>query len=418
MKTFAIFGLSLLAVAALQAGPVVSNVKMSQAMNGTVTVGYQISGAPAIVTFEIETNSTDGVWRSIGAEPLVSAVGANQLVEEGPHVITWKPHKAWPGHKIAQDGARAVVTAWATNAPPDYLVANLVEPYEVRYYTSTNALPDGGLANDIYRTSKIILRRIHAKGQTFMMGGSKQFDSGYTESTGTTPHLVTLTRDYYIGIYELTQAQYSYVTGKRSGYDPTYWPEINYISTLPATALFMGDYRGTPSANRISWPLTKYEVADASLIGVLRSRNKVLFELPTEAEWEYACRAGADTAIYDGVPGAAGRSAVAWYKGNDGTLHKVGEKAANGFGLYDTLGNVAEVCLDCRLTDGARTNSIDPVGDLPTDSVTDVKRVYKGGCYYNEAFAITAANYGADGNTGTPSIGARLVVVIEPHKFD
>jgi formylglycine-generating enzyme required for sulfatase activity len=94
--------------------------------------------------------------------------------------------------------------------------------------------------------------------------------------------------------------------------------------------------------------------------------------LPTEAQWEYACRAGTQTARYE-----AELRAIAWYNRNsNNATHEVGQKRPNVWGVYDMLGNVWEWCHDDRRT-YARTGMVDPIG--PTDA--DADRVLRGGSW-------------------------------------
>ncbi len=110
------------------------------------------------------------------------------------------------------------------------------------------------------------------------------------------------------------------------------------------------------------------------------------FRLPTEAEWEYACRAGSKTQYFFGDDEAALRD-YAWISFNCSEMHAVGEKKPNAFGLYDMQGNVSEWCWDWR-DDGyyKQPPTDDPRGpDEPTASTTLVlgehARVFRGGCY-------------------------------------
>jgi formylglycine-generating enzyme required for sulfatase activity len=106
-----------------------------------------------------------------------------------------------------------------------------------------------------------------------------------------------------------------------------------------------------------------------------------VYTLPTEAQWEYACRAGT-TGAYAGDLGAMG-----WYKDNSGsTTHPVGQKRANAWGLYDMHGNVWEWCLDWK-------------GDYPSGNVTDPTgpssgshRIVRGGSWINAALYARSAN--------------------------
>ena len=95
--------------------PEISGVTMTQANDRLVTITYKLADAPAVVTVDVQTNNANGGWASIGGEAVWNATGdVWKKVETGSHTITWRPDHSWPDHKIADGGARAVVTAWAT----------------------------------------------------------------------------------------------------------------------------------------------------------------------------------------------------------------------------------------------------------------------------------------------------------------
>ena len=134
MKTSVTRSLSLVlaAYAALPvsaAVPEVSGVSMTQDSSRLVTIAYTLADAPAVITLDVQTNYLDGAgtkWASIGGEVICTAQGdVWKKVAAGAHTITWRPDLFWPDHKIPDGGARAVVTAWPLDNPPDYMVVDI-----------------------------------------------------------------------------------------------------------------------------------------------------------------------------------------------------------------------------------------------------------------------------------------------------
>lgn len=146
------------------------------------------------------------------------------------------------------------------------------------------------------------------------------FDMGSESKPGrTTPvHRVRIAKPFYIGKFEVTQKQYQQVMGKQ--------PSETAGDDLPV--------------ENISWNQARDFCAKVSKTAGMAIR------LPTEAEWEYACRAGTRTEYYTGDT-EAHLDKIAWYVGNSGgKLHPVGKKQPNAFGLHDMLGSVWEMCED------------------------------------------------------------------------
>ncbi len=122
---------------------------------------------------------------------------------------------------------------------------------------------------------------------------------------------------------------------------------------------------------RVNWHDSKKFIATLN-----RIKPSLELTLPSEAQWEYACRAGSETAIY-----AEELDAIAWYSDNSSrTTHPVGKKQSNAWGLYDMLGNVWEWCLDGRRTYHS-TNETDPLGSTEAGAL----RVMRGGSWSSEA---------------------------------
>ena len=209
---------------------------------------------------------------------------------------------------------------------------------------------------------------------------------------------VTLTNDYWIGVYELTQRQYELMTGTAG--------DSNQGGAYPRHSIKFSDVRGTDVGKL--WPESS-DVDEDSLVGRLRSKVALpagipdgwKFDLPTEAQWEYACRAGTDTPwnsgksinVYTNDAGFAcddGLDAVGWYAANSGgNLHKVGLRMPNRFGLYDMHGSLWEMTLGVIHSRNTPVSGVEPLGaGYPTENFPDLGdsyRVIRGGCYKNAA---------------------------------
>ena len=315
----------------------VSNVQVSQDASHRVSVKYHID-SPAVITLDIQTNVSDGVFASIGAENIRTVWGdANRVVQAGDREILWAPRKDWPDRKFSEGQVKAVVTAWALNATPDYMAVDLTMPSNVWYYVAAECVP-GGVTNAKYKTDWLLLRKIPAQGVTWRMGIAPADASQDSVASRATAHLVQLSDDYYIGVYPVTQKQHSLIGG---GY-----------RTSALSGDHVGDMKPAGGIDWVyvrdgDWPDSPLHSSVAAVIAKFRKQTGVEFDLPTEAQWEFACRAGNGGCLYTGETWNADNvGRIAWFSGNTTHLEDVGQKEPNAYGLYDMIGNVWEMCLD------------------------------------------------------------------------
>ena len=383
------------AVAALPVVRPESVVLRQDNMSKEVRVSYVLDEAPGIVTVDFLTNGV-----SIGEATFAGVSGdVNRLVGTGAHVIQWKPYEdVWGQIAASNKVMTARVKAWSPYRPPDYLVMGLETQNDVRYFVSTNSLP-GGLGHADYRTKYVVMRKIPAAGATFRMGSPDNpvvevGSSAYRKRE--TPHLVTFTNDFFMAIFQTTQGQYAKIATNPSNFK-------NYEDSpfRPAENMTYNSLRGS------GWPENGHAVAQDSFLDKVRGRTGLQVDLPTDAQWEFACRAGSTHAINSDMNLTnetvdVNLAELAWYVGNgEGTTHPVGLKKPNAWGLYDMHGNVYDWCLDWMgLSKGPDMSSdpvVEPVGYTTAGRPPgETQRCRRGGTYSHDAKICRSAWRGSD----------------------
>ena len=366
----------LLLAATLVAGATevsVTNIVCAQRYpwNGMVDIDYEVVCDDPDADVWVYATGYDGDMNVSMAPRALTGDGAEGPVKPGTHRMTWNVTADYPG--FASTAFTVKMCALVGGAP--YMVVDLSGGVDALSYPVSylDRVPDGGWTDE-YKTDKLVLRLIPPG--TFMMGSPTDElgrNCGYSE----TLHQVTLTKPFYIGVFELTQKQWFNVMGTTKGDRKT----GNYI---PANGVSYNEIRGT--VNGAAWP-THNQVDANSFMGRLRSKANMMFDLPTESQWEYACRAGTSTALNSGknltTTGSSNRCGnldeVAWYQPrSENYPTTVGNYRENAWGLYDMHGNLLEWCLDWLYNDWGASARSDPKG--PTTGQNGY-RVLRGGGY-------------------------------------
>ena len=375
-KKSIIVGMVIMAMSAFAATPQVKNVKAFQQYpwENKVYISYEVEG-------NIDANAEDGMTPILVVTAKDKTTGElYDEVEAADPCLSGDTGTAAGVHKVVWDLGAQGATINSANvvftvmySDDLYLVVDLsaganASSYSVSYLGS---VPSGGWTDE-YKTTKLVLRRIPAG--TYMMQNASN---------------VTLTKPFYCGVFEVTQKQYSLVMGSN--------PSRFEGDALPVERVSYNTIRG--SSNGAKWPSSSAVDSD-SFMGKLRSRTGLDFDLPTEAQWEYACRAGTTTTYYWGN---SMDDNYAWHLGNSSsTTHKVGTKTPNAWGLYDMSGNVWEWCLDRY---GTLAYGTDPKG-----SSSGSGRVFRGGSWYSNAGDCrSSGRSGSSPSNGNYDCGFRLV---------
>ena len=261
----------------------------------------------------------------------------------------------------------------------EYMVVDLSAGSKATHFPMHYSSTPPDLNHDICRTTQMWFRRVDPG--TFTMGSPV---SELGRSDGEVLRQVALTKPFYIGIFEVTQRQYMLVMGGTN-------PSKEKGDTRPVERVSFEMLRGSSAGSK--WPADN-DVDEASFFGKMREKANLMADLPTEAQWEYACRAGITSALNNGkdltAEGACPNMAeVGRYYGNVkesrwgylGSHTKVGMYLPNAWGLYDMHGNVLEWCLDWHAP-YRDDSAIDPCGPVSGNG-----RILRGGCYNSSTAA-------------------------------
>jgi formylglycine-generating enzyme required for sulfatase activity len=235
-------------------------------------------------------------------------------------------------------------------------------------------------------TNSIGMKLVLIPKGTFMMGSPIEEEGAENDEE---QHQVTIGKDYYLGVTEVTQGQYEKVMGTNPSYFQKRVIRKSDSSMYPV--------------EQVSW---EDAVEFCKKLSDLPEEKKAgrVYRLPTEAEWEYACRAGSKAAYSFGANSKT-LGDYAWFGENSGGQNLVGEKKANAWGLYDMHGNVWEWCSDWY-------------GVYPKGSVSDPSgpsegsvRVNRGGSWFNvAAFCRSAYRYRNAPSYRSLNVGFRVAL--------
>ena len=375
----------LVATISVEAAISVGNVVCQQRYpwNGKVDIDYEVTGGVNDTNIWITATGFDKTSNETIELRSLTGDGADTPVKPGKHHMIWDSAVDTPKLK----SSAFTITLTAFNGKPLYMVIDLsggtnATRYSVSYLPKE---PAGGWTTE-YKTNKMVLRLIPPGSFTM---GSPEGELG--RNSDEAQHEVTITKSFYIGVFEVTQKQFELIKG--------YNPSCYLGETRPVEYVSYDVLRGTSKG--ANWPADN-EVDDDSFFGLLRTKTQKSFDLPTEAQWEYACRAKTTTAwnngtnitnVYtDGNLDKLGRyfHNVDDNKGGYEEHTTVGSYLCNNWGLYDMHGNVDELCLDWYDTYDD-TIIIDPVGPESGDD-----HPIRGGSwnvrYYDSARGCRSAN--------------------------
>jgi len=356
--------LSLATATSVLANSTLTSVTASQRWpwNGKVDIDYTLTSNATFPVFRVAFKG------QIGNDPIfvlnnIEGEGTCGIVlGDGVKRITWNSTAQKPNTNT-DDARFNVIALDVSGTASTYLKLDLAD-----YTMSPSATGPANVGhNNACKTTNIWFRRIN--NGTFYMGSASDEPNRQPGGVPEDKHQVTITRPIYLGVLETTAAQYAKVMD----------PNTSNTSKLPRVQIQEKELRGETYG--MTWPdKTDYRVDDGSFFGTLRQKTGygLIFDLPTEAEWELAARDKGDGTYHgdyvwnDGVAFYDPQTQitdwnhltnVAWNADPNSEVKEVGLLTPGMNGLYDMHGNAWDYCLD-RLSKNLGFNPVtDPVGN-------------------------------------------------------
>lgn len=321
-----IFAFALLAAAGVVAETTISVTRAAQRYpwNGLVDIDYTVSGIekdPVDYTVTL-TVTLDGTPYT--AQHFLQCAGCDLPTADGTYRVTWDAQKDGAAVQASSVSVKGTISyAVVTEKMADYAIVDVSSGktstcYPIRYVKGDD-IPASSFNVDLYKTTKIVMKCLPA--QICQIGHT---------GISTPVHYAKLTHPYLLGLFEITQKQYSLVVGK----NPSKHTTSEGAECSPV--------------QQVSWNLIEASDGFVALFNArtaYHGRAITGFQLPTEAQWECACRAGTTTKYTFGDT-KDDLGEYAWYSGNAKLDQVVGTRKPNPWGFYDMYGNVVEWVYD------------------------------------------------------------------------
>ena len=390
----------------------IDSVSQRWPWNNKIDITYTVTGGQDLSTSNfcklVFTTDIAGTIYTIDG---VTNVGAS--VNSDTHTVTWTAPSG-----VRSDNCTISASIYKSDTPSgdEYMVIDLntgLVSYEGML--ANQEASNGRYNTDIYKTDKMVLRKIPAGGP-YPTGDSVNYP------TSNSPTNRITRRDYYIGVFPVTQAQYKKICGAEPStkIDPI---EGNNVDHRPVEGVKWKSLRGTLNPLEAITPMVSGNSFFQRLNGLTLARSGISgFDLPTEIMFEIAQRAGVSgTYAWEGSSFNTDYAVTKETSGNSTVA--VGSRLSNDWGLYDTTGNVLEWCLDSvTAASGVGANpscNLSAVADPFTPNVEGASDTYRvcrgGGVWKNNANSWCHASnrYVDTPESGRNATGFRIAIVMD-----